>query len=46
MYINKVANLYLRHDFYNVSFKIKYKLFIASGSESHPGGKGGGALSQ
>jgi hypothetical protein len=37
MYINAVANsvmlqLYLRHDFYNVLFKIKHKLFIASGS--------------
>jgi hypothetical protein len=37
MYINAVADsavLYLRHDFYNVIFKIKQKLCIASGSAS------------
>ena len=33
-YMNAVANnvmLYLGHDFYNIIFKIKYKLYIASG---------------
>jgi hypothetical protein len=32
MYINAVANnvmLYLQHDFYNIIFKTKYKLYIA-----------------
>jgi hypothetical protein len=35
MHINSVANsvlLYLQHDFYNITFKIKHKLFIVSGS--------------
>jgi hypothetical protein len=37
MYTNAVANsvmlhLYLRHAFYNIIFKIKHKLYIASGS--------------
>jgi hypothetical protein len=34
MYINAVADsvmLYLQHDFYNITFKIKHNLFIASG---------------
>jgi hypothetical protein len=26
--------LYLQHDFYNIIFKIKHKLYIASGSAS------------
>jgi hypothetical protein len=40
MYINAVANsvtLYLQHDFYNIIFKIKHKLYIASGSAPHQG---------
>jgi hypothetical protein len=35
MYINAVADsvvLYLRHDFYNILFKMKHKLYLASGS--------------
>ena len=35
MYINDVADsvmLYLQHDFRNIIFKIKHKLYIASGS--------------
>jgi hypothetical protein len=41
MYINAVANsvmlqLYLRHDFCNTVFKIKYKLYIASRSAAPP----------
>jgi hypothetical protein len=35
MYINAVANivmLCLQHDFYNIIFKMKRKLYIASGS--------------
>jgi hypothetical protein len=39
MYIDAVANsvlLYLRHDFYNIIFKIKHKLYIASGSGPTP----------
>jgi hypothetical protein len=39
MYINAVAKsvmLYLRHDFYNIIFNIKYKLYIASGSVPPP----------
>jgi hypothetical protein len=35
MYINAVADrvmLYLQHDFYNTIFKIKHRLYIASGS--------------
>jgi hypothetical protein len=35
MYINAVAGsamLYLRHDIYKLIFKIKHKLYIASGS--------------
>jgi hypothetical protein len=39
MYIDAVANsvmLYLQHDFYNISFKIKHKLYIASGSDPPP----------
>ena len=38
MYINTVAKkniyvkLYLRNDFYNIIFKIKHKLFVASRS--------------
>jgi hypothetical protein len=39
MYISAVANsvmLYLRHDFYNIIFKIKYKLYIVSGSVPPP----------
>ena len=39
MYINAVANsvmLQLRHDFYNIIFKIKHKLYIASGSAPAP----------
>jgi len=40
-YINAAANsvvlqLYLRHDFYDVVFKIKRKLYIASGSAPPP----------
>jgi hypothetical protein len=34
MYINAVADsvmLYLQHDFYNIIFKMKHKLHIASG---------------
>jgi hypothetical protein len=36
MYVNAVANsvtlqLYLRHDFYNIFFKIKRKLYVGSG---------------
>jgi hypothetical protein len=39
MYINAVANsvmLYLRHDFYNMIFKMEHKLYIASGSAPPP----------
>jgi hypothetical protein len=39
MYINAVAGsviLYLEHDFYNIIFKIKHKLYIASGSALLP----------
>jgi hypothetical protein len=39
MYKNVVANsvmLYLKHDFYNIIFKIKYKLYIASVSDTPP----------
>jgi hypothetical protein len=39
MYINEVADsvmLYLRHDFYNIIFTIKHKLYIASGSDPPP----------
>jgi hypothetical protein len=39
MYINAVAKsvvLYLQHDFYNIIFKITYKLYIASGSPPPP----------
>jgi ribosomal 30S subunit maturation factor RimM len=39
MYINTVAGsvmLYLWSDFYNIIFKTKHKLYISSGSESHP----------
>jgi hypothetical protein len=35
MYISAVAHsvmLYLRHDFYNIIFKLKHKLYIVSGS--------------
>jgi hypothetical protein len=38
MYINAVANNVMLHvyDFYNIIFKIKYKLNIASGSAPPP----------
>jgi hypothetical protein len=39
MYINAVADsvmLYLQHDFYNIIFKIKHKLYIALGSAPTP----------
>jgi hypothetical protein len=39
MYINAVADsvmFYLQHGFYNIIFKIKHKLYIASGSAPHP----------
>jgi hypothetical protein len=39
MYINAVAGsvmLCLQHDSYNMIFKIKHKLYIASGSVHHP----------
>jgi hypothetical protein len=39
MYINTVADsvmLYLQHDFYKIIFKIKHKLYIASGSAPPP----------
>jgi hypothetical protein len=39
MYINSVANsvmLYLQHYFYNIIFKIKHKLCIASGAAPPP----------
>jgi hypothetical protein len=39
MYINAVAGsamLYLQHDFYNIVFKTKHKLCIASGSGPRP----------
>jgi hypothetical protein len=39
MYINAAADsvmLYLRHDFYNKTFKIKHKLYVASGSDPLP----------
>jgi hypothetical protein len=39
MYINAVAGsviLYSQHDFYNIIFKIKHKLYIASGSDPPP----------
>jgi hypothetical protein len=44
VYINAVANsvmlrLYLRHDSYNITFKIKYKLYIESGSTPPPPSK-------
>jgi hypothetical protein len=41
MYINAVAGsvmLYLQHDFYLIIFKIKDKLYMASGSD-HPQGQ-------
>jgi hypothetical protein len=34
-----MLQLYLRHDFYNIIFKVKYKLYIASGSAPPPPGK-------
>jgi hypothetical protein len=51
MYVNAVADsvmlqLYLRHDFYNVIFKIKHKLYIASGSAPQRGKILGAHLSQ
>jgi hypothetical protein len=39
VYINaaaKSAMLYIRHDFYNIIFKIKHKLYIASRSAPSP----------
>jgi hypothetical protein len=41
MYINAVADsvmlqLYLRHGFYNIIFKIKQTIYIASGSAPPP----------
>jgi hypothetical protein len=39
MYINATANnvmLYLQHNFCNIIFKIKYELYIASGSAPPP----------
>jgi hypothetical protein len=30
--------LYLQHDFYNITFKIKHTLYIASGSATGGGG--------
>jgi hypothetical protein len=39
MYINAAAYsvmLYLQHDFYNIIFKIKHKLYIFSRSDPHP----------
>ena len=41
MYINEVADsvmlqLYLQHDFYNIIFKIKPKLYIDTGSATVP----------
>ena len=45
MYINAVANsvmLYLQQDFYNIIFKIKHNLYIASGSAPPPPRKNSG----
>jgi hypothetical protein len=42
MYTNAVAEsgmLYLQHDFYNITFKVKHKLYIASGSAPPPSEK-------
>jgi hypothetical protein len=39
MYIHALADgvtLYLQYDFYNVTFKIKHKLYTASGSAPPP----------
>jgi hypothetical protein len=39
MYINAAADcvmLYSQHDFYNIIFKIEYKLYIASGQHPPP----------
>jgi hypothetical protein len=48
MYINAFAGsfmLYLRRDFYNIIFKTKYKLYIASGSALPPQRKKSGCAS-
>jgi hypothetical protein len=45
MYINAVADsvmLYLQHDFYNIIFKIKHKLYTASGYAPPPPRKNSG----
>jgi hypothetical protein len=43
MCINAVADsvmLYLQHDFYKIIFKIKHKLYLASGTTTPPPPKG------